>query len=86
MKNLLCTNQLMSGSLSSREINRAKRKARQAISKQKSREPSDENNSFSTSVEEPDKKKIKLEEVKNIKEENPVLGLCYYQLNIKYKL
>ncbi|KAJ8933842.1 hypothetical protein NQ314_013764 [Rhamnusium bicolor] len=46
--------------LSSREMNRAKRKARQAINKQRSREAAEENNG-----EEPDKKKIKTE----IKEE-----------------
>lgn len=44
--------------LSSRERNRAKRKARQAISKQRSKEPTEDicNN------EEGDKKRIKLEE------------------------
>lgn len=47
--------------LSSREMNRAKRKARQAINKQKSRENLDDN-MFN---DEPDKKKVKTE----IKEE-----------------
>ncbi|KAB0793551.1 hypothetical protein PPYR_13171 [Photinus pyralis] len=46
--------------LSSREMNRARRKARQAVSKQRSREPADDNN-----FEEPDKKKTKFEEDNN---------------------
>ncbi|KAJ8949069.1 hypothetical protein NQ318_016971 [Aromia moschata] len=50
-----CTNE----GLSSREMNRAKRKARQAVNKQRSREATEENG------EEPDKKKNKME----IKEE-----------------
>lgn len=50
--------------LSSREMNRARRKARQAVNKQRSREPPEDTNS-----EEPDKKKIRLEDLK-IKEEN----------------
>lgn len=50
------------GSLSSREMNRAKRKARQAINKQRSRDLSED-------AEEPDRKKLKLEDLK-VKEEN----------------
>lgn len=46
--------------LSSREMNRAKRKARQAVNKQRSREAADENNG-----EEVEKKRIKTD----IKEE-----------------
>lgn len=47
-------------------MNRAKRKARQAVGKQRSREVGEE---ASVNNEEPDKKKIKLEDVK-VKEEN----------------
>lgn len=43
--------------LSSREMNRAKRKARQAVNKQKSRENLEDN----TYTDEPDKKKVKTE-------------------------
>lgn len=50
-------------SLSSREMNRAKRKARQAVNKQRSRDMSEEGG------EEPDKKKSKMEDFK-AKEEN----------------
>lgn len=49
-------------------MNRAKRKARQAINKQRSRDPNDE--TTSNGGEEPDKKRIKTE----IKEENIVNG------------
>lgn len=59
-------------SLSSREKNRAKRKARQAIGKQRSRDMSEEA-AVATNGDEPDKKKIKLEDVK-IKEETMILG------------
>lgn len=54
--------------LSSREMNRARRKARQAINKQRSREPGDE-----TTADEPDKKKVKTEEP-NVKEEPYSIG------------
>lgn len=54
-------------SLSSREKNRAKRKARQAIGKQRSI-----NEELTTNGEEPDKKKMKIEDVK-IKEEPMIL-------------
>lgn len=58
-------------SLSSREKNRAKRKARQAIGKQRSRDVGEE--AATTNGDEPDKKKIKFEDVK-IKEEPMILG------------
>lgn len=51
------------GMLSSREINRARRKARQAMSKQRSRE-SGEDGGTSSVGEDPDHKKPKLEEIK----------------------
>lgn len=53
--------------LSCREMNRAKRKARQAVNKQKSRDVVDDNHHNSETIE-PDKKKIKTE----VKEENVV--------------
>ncbi|XP_015610317.1 TATA-binding protein-associated factor 172 [Cephus cinctus] len=61
-----------SGGLSSREMNRARRKARQSVSKQRSREPDDaqehssnrpKNQIQSSGVEEPIAKKIKADEV-----------------------
>lgn len=51
------------GMLSSREINRARRKARQAMSKQRSREAGEDGGTSSVG-EDPDHKKPKLEEVK----------------------
>ncbi|XP_067006130.2 TATA-binding protein-associated factor 172 [Anabrus simplex] len=48
------------GGLSSREMNRARRKARQAVLKQRSRETGEE----SGVGEEPDRKKIKIEDIK----------------------
>lgn len=50
----------MNEGLSSREMNRAKRKARQAVHKQRSREPADE----MSANDEPDKKRVKAEDVK----------------------
>ncbi|XP_018335221.1 TATA-binding protein-associated factor 172 [Agrilus planipennis] len=52
--------------LSSREMNRAKRKARQAVNKQRSREPNDE--PATTNGDEPEKKRIKFEDLR-VKEE-----------------
>lgn len=66
IKDLVNEEQFLAGSLSSREINRAKRKARM-INKQRSREPGCEENG-----EEPSNKKIKTEE--KIKEEYTVLA------------
>lgn len=57
-------------SLSSREKNRAKRKARQAVGKQRSRDISEE---VVTNGDEPEKKKVKTEDIK-IKEEPMILG------------
>lgn len=59
--------QFMMSSLSSREMNRARRKARQ-VNKQRSRDPCDENGS-----DEPTAKKIKTEDSK-IKDEYSVLA------------
>lgn len=58
-------------SLSSREKNRAKRKARQAVGKQRSRDVGED--ATTTNGEEPDKKKIKLDDVKT-KDETMILG------------
>lgn len=55
-------------------MNRARRKARQAVSKQRSREPTDD------LLEEPDKKKVKLEDLK-IKEEH---NLSFSKLVVFY--
>lgn len=57
-------------SLSSREKNRAKRKARQAYGKQRSRDVSEE---IAVNGDEPDRKKVKMEESK-VKDENIILG------------
>lgn len=65
--------------LSSREMNRARRKARQAINKQRSREPGDE-----TTADEPDKKKVKTEEP-NVKEEPYSIGKCIILKHLFYK-
>lgn len=63
--------ELMMGNLSSREMNRARRKARQ-VNKQRSRDPCDENG-----LDEPTAKKLKTEDIK-IKEEYSVLGIENY--------
>lgn len=56
--------------MSSREKNRAKRKARQAIGKQRSRDVNEE--TITANGEEPDKKKIKFEDYK-VKEDNTMI-------------
>lgn len=60
----------MSEGLSSREMNRARRKARQAVNKQRSRDPEE----TTSNGEEPEKKRIKIE----LKEDsNNSIGKCY---------
>lgn len=59
-------------------MNRAKRKARQAVSKQRSREPADD----ATPTEEPDRKRIKSEENK-VKDEPFFSGNIIFELLLR---